>query len=74
VQGLIAAARDDVPLAERRLREAAEGWRRVGERPDPATDILAVLVDLGRPLVGLVEPERELARITRELAALPAPV
>jgi hypothetical protein len=32
---------------------------------------MAALVDLGRPpIVGLVEPERELARITGELAEL----
>ena len=33
---------------------------------------MATILDLGRPpVVGLVEPERELARVTDALAALP---
>jgi DNA-binding SARP family transcriptional activator/tetratricopeptide (TPR) repeat protein len=74
IQGLIAAARDDVELAERRLREALDGWNRLIRGSDPATDYMSVLVDLGRPLVGVVEPQREIDRITAELVALPAPV
>jgi DNA-binding SARP family transcriptional activator/tetratricopeptide (TPR) repeat protein len=67
VQGLVAAVRGDRRLAETRLREAAEAWRRqlaAGERG-------VYRVDMGRPPVaGLVEPERELAQVERELAAL----
>ncbi|MDT7686830.1 MAG: hypothetical protein QOG57_7140, partial [Pseudonocardiales bacterium] len=53
-----------------RLREAAAGWRRL--RPPRLGDShLANLVDLGRPpVVGLVEPDRELARVCAELADL----
>jgi hypothetical protein len=42
----------------------------VGRR---AEEYMAAMVDLGRPpIVGLVEPDRELARITGELAELEA--
>ncbi len=67
VQGLVAAARGDRAGAEAHLREAADGWRRqldAGERG-------VYWLDLGRPPVaGLVEPDRELEQIERELAAL----
>jgi DNA-binding SARP family transcriptional activator/tetratricopeptide (TPR) repeat protein len=69
VQAMVALARGDRPLAARRLREAAAVWR----RPLSATgaaDLLANLVDLGRPTVGTVEPARELARVQDDLAAL----
>ena len=53
--------------AEAHLREAAEGWRRqldAGERG-------GYWLDLGRPPVaGLVEPDRELEQVERELTAL----
>jgi tetratricopeptide (TPR) repeat protein len=70
VQGLIALARDDRVQARRRLTEAAEGWRRhLGH--DAGADFVANFVDLGRPpIVGLVEPEWELRRLTAELAGL----
>jgi DNA-binding SARP family transcriptional activator/tetratricopeptide (TPR) repeat protein len=70
VQGLIALARGDRAGARRRLTEAAEGWRRhLGQ--DAGADFVASFVDLGRPpIVGLVEPEWELRRLTAELAAL----
>ncbi len=69
VEGLIAAARGDREEALARLREAAEGWRR--EQPSAAADgIAAVLADLGRPLVGLVDPEHEHARVLADIAAL----
>jgi DNA-binding SARP family transcriptional activator/tetratricopeptide (TPR) repeat protein len=70
VQGLIALARGDHALARRRLGEAAAGWRR-HLRHDAAADYVATFVDLGRPpIVGLVEPEWELRRLTAELARL----
>jgi tetratricopeptide (TPR) repeat protein len=71
VQGLIAVTRGDPALAERRFEEAERQWRAMlpvaAERT--AEGFLATLVDLGRPpVVGLVEPERELSRL-RELRA-----
>ena len=70
VQGLIALARGDHALARRRLGEAAAGWRR-HLRHDAGADYVANFVDLGRPpIVGLVEPEWELGRLTAELAGL----
>jgi tetratricopeptide (TPR) repeat protein len=73
VQGLVALARGDRVEAGARLREAADGWRRL--RPPRLGDsLLANLVDLGRPpVVGLVEPDRELARALTELADLDGP-
>ena len=74
IQGLIAAARGDDQLARRRFAEAAAGWQRMLGSVSAATaeGYLATLVDLGRPpVVGLVEPARELARLDREIAALP---
>lgn len=72
VQGLVAAARGDHALAERRLTEAADGWRRCsgGGLGD---DYVATLTDLGRPPVeGLVEPARERDQVLLELDALRA--
>ncbi|MGH3692997.1 MAG: hypothetical protein ACRDRX_03185 [Pseudonocardiaceae bacterium] len=70
VQGLIALARGDHAEAHRRLTEAATGWRRL-RRPQLGQEYTTNLVDLGRaPVVGLVEPDRELARLTAELAGL----
>lgn len=73
VQALIAAARGDRELAEQRLQEAADGWRR---RVDPelyGDRYAATLTDLGRPPVaGLVEPARELEHVTAELESLRA--
>jgi tetratricopeptide (TPR) repeat protein len=70
VQGLIALARGDRAGARRRLTEAADGWRRhLGH--DPGAEFVANFVDLGRPpIVGLVEPDWELRRLTAELAGL----
>jgi len=71
-QGLIALARGDRAEARRRLSEAAEGWQRHLEH-DAGAEFLANFVDLGRPpIVGLVEPEWELRRLTAELAELDA--
>jgi hypothetical protein len=75
VQGLIAAARGNRTLAEHRFDEAAQGWRALlATAPGAAgEDYLAALVDLGRPpVVGLIEPQRELAAIDRERALLAA--
>jgi DNA-binding SARP family transcriptional activator/tetratricopeptide (TPR) repeat protein len=69
IQGLIAAARGDEALARRRFDEAEREWRALLK---PASDgltadaYMANLVDLGRPpVVGLVEPAREIVRIER---------
>jgi hypothetical protein len=71
VQGLIAATQGDQALAARRLEEAARTWRRRAEAHRPGERYMEVLVDFGRPpVLGLIEPARELERIERELAAL----
>jgi tetratricopeptide (TPR) repeat protein len=66
VQALIAVAASEPTAARRRLDESAEAWRRVSTRAvdSDGDGFLASLVDLGRPpVVGLVEPARELDRI-----------
>jgi DNA-binding SARP family transcriptional activator len=78
VQGLIASARGDPALATQRLEEAARTWRRRAGVDRPGDSYMAVLADFGRPpVLGLVEPRRELERVEAELAALgqtvPAP-
>ncbi|MEW6583432.1 MAG: transcriptional activator domain-containing protein, partial [Actinomycetota bacterium] len=71
IQALVAGARGDTDLARRRLDEAEAAWRRLGGAGPAGDAYTAVLVDLGRPPVaGLVEPERELARLARDRAAL----
>jgi tetratricopeptide (TPR) repeat protein len=70
VQGLIAVARGERAEAERRLREATAGWERLLERTIRAESLTTVLADLGRPVVGLIEPERELARARADLVAV----
>ena len=73
VQALVAHARGDLAETRRRLDESAESWRRVSARADEEAGdgYLASLVDLGRPpIVGLVEPARELARIAAYAALL----
>ncbi len=67
VQGLIALARGDHAEARRRLEEAVAGWERLRARTIRADSITSVLADLGRPVVGLVEPERELASARADL-------
>ena len=70
VPGLIALACDDHALARRRLGQAAAGWRHHLQHAAGA-HYVANFVDLGRPpIVGLVEPEWELRRLTAELAEL----
>jgi len=70
VQGLVALAqgRDDEAL--RRIEESIAGWERLVKRTVRVDSITSVLSDLGRPVVGLIEPERELARARAELEAV----
>lgn len=74
MQGLIASSRGAAALAEKRLAESVTGWQRIARTQDSAqtgADYVAALIDLGRPPVStLVEPARELAIVTAELAAL----
>lgn len=70
VQGLVALARHDRDEAERRLQESIAGWERLLQRTRLAESVTTVLADLGRPVVGLVEPERELVRVRAELRSL----
>jgi DNA-binding SARP family transcriptional activator len=71
VQSLIALARGDQTLATKRLEEAARTWRRRAGEERPGDRYMAVLADFGRPpIVGLIEPRRELERVEAELAAL----
>ena len=72
-QGLVAAARGDAALADRRFAEAEAAWARVAPSAGGDGGYAGVLVDLGRPPVaGLVEPGRELARLAAERRALAA--
>ena len=70
IQGLLARARGDDALARRRLRESIAGWERQIGPTVQADNINTVLADLGRPVVGLIEPERELARARADLEVL----
>jgi DNA-binding SARP family transcriptional activator/tetratricopeptide (TPR) repeat protein len=70
VQGLVALARERPDEARRRLEEAVAGWERLLERSVAAESIRTVLADLGRPVVGLVEPERELAQARADLSEI----
>ena len=70
VQGLIARAREDQAEAARRFEESTAGWERLLAANLRADSLTRVLADLGRPVVGLVEPERELARARADLEAI----
>ncbi|HTZ87201.1 MAG TPA: AAA family ATPase [Solirubrobacteraceae bacterium] len=70
VQGLIALLTGDRPLAERRLRESADGWGRLVSTFSRSDSLTVALADLGRPVVGLIEPEREHERVLAELQAI----
>jgi DNA-binding SARP family transcriptional activator len=71
LQGLIAAARVDLLLADRRLAESEQGWSRLYGNLDLGEAYAAVIVDLGRPPVaGLVEVSAELAQVRAERAGL----
>jgi hypothetical protein len=70
VEGLVAAGRGDRELAVRRLGEAVDGWRRRLSAAEMGQRITDVMVDLGRPIIGLVVPAEELAVLEADLAAL----
>jgi DNA-binding SARP family transcriptional activator len=70
VQGLLALARRDDEQAELRFRESIAGWERLVDRARRAESMTTVLADLGRPVVGLVEPEVALARARAELETM----
>jgi DNA-binding SARP family transcriptional activator/tetratricopeptide (TPR) repeat protein len=70
VQGLMAALAGDPELAERRLGEAAQGWRRQVQTLSRGDSLTVALADLGRPVVGLIEPEWELECVLKELNAI----
>jgi hypothetical protein len=71
VEGLVAAARGDTVLAGRCLEEAAGGWRRLLDRSRDGERYTSSFADLARPpVLGLVEPQRELQRVLSELASL----
>jgi DNA-binding SARP family transcriptional activator/tetratricopeptide (TPR) repeat protein len=73
IQGLIAAAKGDTPLARARFEESAHGWRTLipSAAATTADGYNASLVDLGRPpLVGLIEPDTELARVEQQLQSM----
>jgi len=75
IQGLIAAGKGDRELAAKRYDEAEQGWQRILDSASGMTaeGYLATIVDLGRPpVVGLVEPSRELIRLGEDRAALSA--
>ena len=69
-QGLAARARGNHDEAVRRLEESVAGWERLLAANLRADSLAGVLADLGRPVVGLVEPERELARARADLQAI----
>jgi DNA-binding SARP family transcriptional activator/tetratricopeptide (TPR) repeat protein len=70
IQALVALARGDHREAARRLEESIAGWERLLDRARGVETMTAVLADLGRPVVGLVEPRHELDRARAELRAL----
>ncbi len=72
VQGAMALSEGNLQLAERRLREAADGWRRQVSTLSRGDTLAVALADLGRPVVGLIEPERELECVLLELQAVQA--
>ena len=75
VQGLIALARDHPEECERRIEESIAGWERLLEQTIRTDSITTVLADLGRPVVGLVEPRAtSLSRARADLRALKSSV
>jgi tetratricopeptide (TPR) repeat protein len=72
VQGLIALASCDFAVARGRIEESIAGWERLLAANIRADSLAGVLADLGRPVVGLVEPDRELQRARADLAMIPS--
>jgi len=72
VEGLIVRGRGNRELARQRLQVAADGWRRRLTPADLGRQLSAVMVDLGRPIIGMVVPAEELAAIEADLADLDA--
>jgi len=70
VEGLIARERGDCELARHRWEAAAAGWRRRLSPAELGRQLGAVMIDLGRPIIGMVVPAEELAAIEADLAAL----
>ena len=70
VQSLVALAGGDFATARSRIEESVAGWERLLAANLRAESLAGVLADLGRPVVGLVEPERELARARADLQAI----
>jgi tetratricopeptide (TPR) repeat protein len=69
-QGLVARAREDYDEAERRFEESIAAWERLRAANLQADSLAGVLADLGRPVVGLVEPERELEHARADLQSI----
>ena len=69
-QGLVAALSGDLVLAERRLSESVAGWRRQVATQTRGDSLTVALADLGRPVVGLIEPELELELVEAELRSV----
>jgi hypothetical protein len=74
VQGLIAWARGDFPLAARRLAESLAAWQQIASTLDSGqagAGYVAALIDLGRPPVSsLIEPAVEIAIVRADLATI----
>jgi hypothetical protein len=73
-EGLIAVAGGDRELANSRLDSAARVWRRHIGSDEVGTNWAAALVDLGRPVTGVVVPQLELERVLddrRRLDSIP---
>jgi tetratricopeptide (TPR) repeat protein len=70
VEGLIALARGDRALARRRLTAAADWWRQRRSPAELGQRMTDLMLDLGRPIIGLVVPTDELATVEADLASL----
>jgi tetratricopeptide (TPR) repeat protein len=67
VQGFIALAQGDRGRAQRCFEESVDGWTRLLSQAVESNTLVTVLADLGRPVVGLIEPERERRRALANL-------
>ena len=70
VEGLIALAGGDRALAGRRLTAAADWWRQRRSPAELGRRMTDLMLDLGRPIIGLVVPTDELAMVEADLASL----